>query len=247
MSLPDSCLIGTMHRGNNIWKMNLPDYGTVIIKKTVVEGKYSFLDRLGRNLRLYMFNVNLRDAMMAQKAESLGVPTYRPLGVWRVFDHGPACYIMYTYVEGVLLKDLCNNGVIDEHNHDTVLEYVYKIGQIARKLNDGGVRHRDLVPQNLVVRPDGNLAVIDFASGYPIRDRIRSIRELKNFFYLYRVVRQLSPECVYSLCKGYFGSCEDKHFELAMSRLLYWKYMSKTGPMHRMRRWKGLLTAWMMR
>lgn len=247
MSLSDDCLIGTSHRGNCIWKTALPNYGSVVIKKTVADGDFSFFKRISRKLRLYLFNVNLRDAEMALKAESLGVETYHPLAVWKVFDHGVSCYIMYTYVEGQLFKDICNNGAYEEEHRAVVMKYVYELGQIAGKLHDGGVRHRDLVPQNLLVRPDGKLAVIDFASGYPARGISRDFRDTLNLYYLYHFVRLFNSESVYMFCRGYCDGHEDRRFSLVLSRLLYLKYVFKDGRPNRMRRWKCLLTAWMMR
>lgn len=241
-----SATLFTHHRGNNVYRAEVPPFGKVVVKESRLDGDYPFFERLGRELRFRLFDVNLRDARAALAAERLGVATYHPLAVWRVRDKGwTACYIMYTYVEGRLLNDLCKGGAFDEADRPAVRKYLHELGQMARRLHDGGIRHRDLHPQNIVIRPDGTLALIDFASGYPVRCRWTRYRHTQDFVSLRRLARLFDADCLAAFAAGYAGADSGRDYDHALLLLLYWKYngLKGNGGLHRFSFWHYTATA----
>ena len=226
----------TFHRGNDIWRATLPGVGEVVAKESCISRDYGFFEGIGRRLRLRVFDVNLRDARAALMAESLGVATYHPLAVWsRRGPDGFARGILYTFVEGKNLNGICKGGAFDEADRPAVKRHLFELGQMARRLNDGGLRHRDLHPQNVVVRPDGSLALLDFASGYNVRCRWPRYRLAADFASLRRLARLFDADCLESFCAGYCEGRPAREYEHALMAMLFWKYngLKGTGGLHR--------------
>ena len=226
----------TIHRGNSVWRTHVEPFGEVVVKESRPDSSFDLFERIGREMRFRMFDVDLRDARAALAAERLGVATYHPLAVWRTRKGlSTACYIMYTYVDGRPLSDICGGGVFDESVRPEVRRHLRELGGIARLLHDGGLRHRDLVPQNVIIRPDGTLALIDFASGYPVKCRWRRFRMARDFALLRRLAHILDADILAAFCEGYCGSGRGSDFEHALMLMLYWKYNG--------RRRKGCISA----
>ncbi len=246
-SLADSATLFTHHRGNNVYLADIPPFGKVVVKESRLDKTFPFFERLGRELRFRLFDVNLRDARAALRAGELGVAAYHPLAVWRV-RHGlwTACYIMYTYVEGDLLNDICKGGAFDKADRPVVKRHLRELGEMARRLHDGGLRHRDLHPQNIVVRPDGSLALIDFASGYPVRCKWPRYRRTQDFVSLRRLARLFDADCLAAFCEGYCGTDRGRDYDHALLQMLYWKYngLKGNGGLHRLSFWRYTKTAY---
>jgi tRNA A-37 threonylcarbamoyl transferase component Bud32 len=222
--------LSTRHRGNNLWHDKNSPLGNVIVKESLLDSSFSLFERIGRELRFRLFNVNLRDARAALVAERLGVATYHPLAVWTIRDGlRTRCYIMYTYVEGTSFDIMCKRGQFDEADRPVVKRHLRDLGQLAKRLHDGGLRHRDLVPGNIVVRPDGSLAIIDFASGYPVRCRERRFRLAQNLASLRRLAHLFDADCLAAFCEGYCGTNCGHDYEHALLLMLYWKYNGRKG------------------
>jgi tRNA A-37 threonylcarbamoyl transferase component Bud32 len=246
-SLAGSATLFTHHRGNNVWRAEVPPFGKVVVKESRLDSSFPLFERLGRELRFRLFDVNMRDARAALAAERLGVATYHPLAVWRVRDKGwTACYIMYTYVEGRLLNDICKGGAFDEADRPAVKQHLRKLGQMARRLHDGGLRHRDLHPQNIVIRPDGSLALIDFASGYPVHCKCPRYRRTQDFVSLRRLARLFDADCLAAFAEGYAGTDKGRDYDHALLLMLYWKYngLKGNGGLHRLSFWRYTRTAY---
>lgn len=245
-SLSGSPKLFTRHRGNNVWRADVPPFGQVVIKESHLDPSFSLLERIGGELRFRLLNVNLRDARMALAAERLGVATYHPLAVWEVrMGLLTSCYIMYTYVEGRSLDDIFRRGGFDEADRPDIKRYLHELGQMARRLHEGGLRHRDLVPANILVRPDDSLAIIDFASGYPVHRRQTRSRRAQNFASLRRLAHILDVDCLTAFSEGYCGANRGQEYEHSLLSLLYWKYNGhrSKGWFHRLGFWKGAIVA----
>lgn len=234
----------TWHRGNSVWRATIEPFGDVIVKESRLDSSFSLFERIGRELCFRLFDVDMRDARAALKAESLGVATYHPLAVWRTREGlSTSCYIMYTYVEGRPLGEMCNGGVLDEADREAVKDHLRELGSMTRRLHNGGIRHRDLVPNNVLVRPDGTLAIIDFASGYPVRrprSRHRAARDLAS---LRRLAHLFDADCLSAFCAGYCGTDKGPEFEHALMMMLYWKYNGRRtkGLFRRIAFWRAIL------
>lgn len=236
----------TRHRGNNVWLTDIAPFGKVVVKMSHLDSSFSLFERIGRELRFRLFDVDLRDAQMALRVEQLGVPTYHPLAVWEVRKGlQTSCYIMYTYVEGRSLKDICKDGAFDEADRPAVKGYLRKLGKLARRLHDGGLRHRDLVPGNVVIRPDGTLAIIDFASGYPAHRNWERYRRTQDFASLRRLAHIFDADCLAAFSEGYCGTGRGSEYEHALFMMLFWKYNGRRTKScwNRLRLWRAMQTA----
>ena len=237
----------TRHRGNSVWVADIAPFGKVVVKESRLDEKFSLFERIGRELRFRLFDVNLRDARAALRAEELGVATYHPLAVWRVRSGWKTrCYIMYTYVEGRPFDDLCKRGAFNEADRPAVKRHLLELGAMTRRLHDGGLRHRDLVPGNVVIRPDDSLALIDFASGYPVHCKRPRYRKTQDFASLRRFVRLFDADCLASFCEGYCGAASGRDYEHALLMVLFWKYNGTrgSGGFRRLRFWFTTKTAY---
>ncbi len=244
--LAGSAPLYTHHRGNSLWRAEVAPFGQVVVKESRLSRQYPFFERLGRELRFRFFNVNLRDARAALAAERLGVATYHPLAVWEVRDKGwTTNYILYTFVEGRSFNDICHRGAFAEADRPAIKQHLHALGQMTRRLHDGGLRHRDLIPSNVVVRPDGTLALIDFASGYPVHCHCSRVRQTHNFVSLRRLARLFDADCLASFCLGYCGDERGREYEHALLMMLYWKYngLKGNGGLHRLGFWRATKTA----
>ena len=215
----------TCHRGNALWLADVAPFGKVIVKMSRFDASYPFFKRIEGELRLRLRDVNLRDAQMALAAEKLGVATYHPLAVWRVREKGwtTSC-IMYTFVEGRSLKDVCKDGAFDEADRPAVKGYLRELGKMVRRLHAGGLRHRDLVPGNVVIQPDDTLAILDFASGYPARRSWRRLRQTQDIASLRRLAHLFDADCLAAFSEGYCGTDRGHEYERTLLLMLFWKY-----------------------
>ena len=237
----------TRHRGNSVWVADIAPFGKVVVKESRLDEKFSLFERIGRELRFRLFDVNLRDARAALRAEELGVATYHPLAVWRVRSGWKTrCYIMYTYVEGRPFDDLCKRGAFNEADRPAVKRHLLELGAMTRRLHDGGLRHRDLVPGNVVIRPDGSLALIDFASGYPVHCRRRRVRMAQNLASLRRLAHLFDADCLAAFSEGYCGSGKGREYEHTLLLMLFWKYNGhrRKGHIHRLDFLRSAMTAY---
>lgn len=88
-------------------------------------------------------------------------------GVARVFDHfveGGRNYMVLEYIPGKDLRQLVTN--CGAQHTDTVLHWAREIAAIMIYLHsiDPPIVHRDLTPDNLVLRNDGTITLIDFGA-----------------------------------------------------------------------------------
>ena len=97
----------------------------------------------------------------ARKMAKLGgIPDV--VGVKSVFIQNETAYIVMDFIEGeTLLKKLQKNGPMD---FDSCVKLMTPIMQALAEVHEHGIIHRDISPDNIMVRPDGKLILLDLGA-----------------------------------------------------------------------------------
>jgi eukaryotic-like serine/threonine-protein kinase len=120
----------------------------------------------------------------ARAASALNHPNI--VTVHEVIQHGETPIIVMELIEGTALRSMCGNP--------QPLERILSIGrQIAEALTAAhahGIVHSDIKPENIFVRPDGYVKVLDFGLAHPVEGETRrSSDEMQG-----GTLRYMSPE-----------------------------------------------------
>ena len=84
------------------------------------------------------------------------------VGVKSVFIQNETAYIVMDFIEGeTLLKKLQKNGPMD---FDNCVKLMTPIMQALAEVHEHGIIHRDISPDNIMVRPDGKLILLDLGA-----------------------------------------------------------------------------------
>lgn len=84
--------------------------------------------------------------------------------VWDSFEENQTAYYVMEFLEGKTLKQLMNvmGGKIP---YELGVEIITKAGEALELVHhEGGIFHRDISPQNIIILPDGIVKIIDFGS-----------------------------------------------------------------------------------
>ena len=91
------------------------------------------------------------------------------VGVKSVFIQNETAYIVMDFIEGeTLLKKLQREGPMP---FDTCLSLLTPIIQALAEVHEHGIIHRDISPDNIMVRPDGRLILLDLGHSGTGRQR----------------------------------------------------------------------------
>ena len=84
------------------------------------------------------------------------------VGVKSVFIQNETAYIVMDFIEGeTLLKKLQKNGPME---FDSCVKLMTTIMQALAEVHEHGIIHRDISPDNIMVRPDGKLILLDLGA-----------------------------------------------------------------------------------
>lgn len=85
------------------------------------------------------------------------------------FEEQGALYLVLEYIEGSTLEQLRTEHRLDQA---AVVDYLKQVAEILHYIHGQSppLVHRDIKPRNLIRRPDGRIALVDFGS---VRDRLR--------------------------------------------------------------------------
>ena len=84
------------------------------------------------------------------------------VGVKSVFIQNETAYIVMDFIEGeTLLKKLQKSGPMD---FDSCVKLMTPIMQALAEVHEHGIIHRDISPDNIMVRPDGKLILLDLGA-----------------------------------------------------------------------------------
>jgi len=107
-----------------------------------------------------------REAEVLSKLDNPGIPKVEP-GSYAVFHpadgQAPVHCLVMERVEGMNLRDYLKQlkYPIDS---ETAERWLKELVLILQTVHDQGILHRDIKPQNIIFKPDGRLALIDFGA-----------------------------------------------------------------------------------
>lgn len=105
-----------------------------------------------------------REARVLSELRHPGLPAYI-----EHFEEDGALYLVMEKIEGRTLAELRRSSALDQAQ---VQRFLTEIAAILRFLHGRAppIIHRDIKPQNVIQRPDGSFALVDFGS---VRDQLR--------------------------------------------------------------------------
>lgn len=83
--------------------------------------------------------------------------------VFDYFEEDKEAYIVMEYVSGIPLRQYAENNV-ELMNFEEAWTFLLPIMNALQKVHEKGLIHRDISPDNIIVRKDGSLKLIDFGS-----------------------------------------------------------------------------------
>jgi serine/threonine protein kinase len=121
--------------------------------------------RLGRLVALKIlptsFSQNL-EWMLRFQQEARAASSISHPNVAHIYEFGQVedrYYLAMEYVEGKTLRELLKERAIDPQQ---ALDIALQIGQALQAAHEAGVVHRDIKPDNIMLRRDGYVKVLDF-------------------------------------------------------------------------------------
>lgn len=115
------------------------------------------------------------------------------------FYENNTAYIVMQHIDGISVKKY-----VREHGKipaDRVLETIRPVLLALEQVHDAGIVHRDISPDNLMIKKDGSLVLIDFGAA-----RMRNVDSTKTMTVMFK--RGFSPEEQYRY-KGRWGPYTD--------------------------------------
>lgn len=115
------------------------------------------------------------------------------------FYENNTAYLVMHHIDGISVKEyVSRHGKIPA---DQVLKTVEPIILALEQVHGTGIIHRDISPDNVMIRKDGSLVLIDFGAA-----RMRNIDNTKTMTVMFK--RGFSPEEQYR-CRGKWGAYTD--------------------------------------
>jgi len=120
--------------------------------------------RLARNVALKLLRRDIADPdwMAAFRQEALAASALNHpniLTIYEVGEHEGTSFIAAEYVDGVTLRERLKQGPIPAAE---VVEIALQIAEGLAAAHEAGVIHRDIKPDNVMLRTDGLVKILDF-------------------------------------------------------------------------------------
>jgi CHASE2 domain-containing sensor protein len=108
-----------------------------------------------------------QEARILKQLHHLGVPQVDTYFTFTLEDSGKElhCLVMEKIPGQNLAQWLKENGVLSE---DLALDWLFQLTQFLQDLHQKEILHRDIKPSNIMLRPDGQLVLIDFGTARQI-------------------------------------------------------------------------------
>lgn len=84
------------------------------------------------------------------------------VSVLDTFEENDTAYIVMEYVEGVTLREHIKSS--GKMKAEDAVKLFYPVMDALVKLHAAGIIHRDISPDNLMLRPDNSLVLLDFGA-----------------------------------------------------------------------------------
>jgi serine/threonine protein kinase/tetratricopeptide (TPR) repeat protein len=121
--------------------------------------------RLGRNVALKFLSSefvgdNWAKRQLVKEAQSVAMLDHPNIcSIYGIEQAGDHSFLIMQYVEGQMLSDLIREELMDP---DRVVTYAQQIVSALAEAHAHGIIHRDVKPQNIMVKNNGLLKVLDF-------------------------------------------------------------------------------------
>lgn len=147
-------LLGRGAQADTLWAEDTQAGTQVAIKRFQVRGARSWKD----------VELAEREASVLSRLSHKNLPRYIDH-----FEEGGALYLVMEKIEGKTLAELREKGGLDQA---TVRHLLGELGETLEYLHglSPPIVHRDIKPQNVILRGDGGFALVDFGS---VRDKLR--------------------------------------------------------------------------
>lgn len=121
--------------------------------------------RLNRKVALKLLPLELTedDRLRRFEQEARAISALNHPNIVTIFEIGQSDlgrFIAIEYIEGKTLRALVTNGA--RPTLDSVLQLAEQMARALRVAHEAGIVHRDVKPDNIMVRPDGIVKVLDF-------------------------------------------------------------------------------------
>ena len=130
----------------------------------VYKARDPVLDRFVALKLLHPHLAERADSRARFAREAKTVAQLKHANILEVFDYAPAestrSYIVTEFVDGPTLKDYINETPL--MSPEAAVIFLQPIADALTRAHDAGVVHRDVKPENIMLRPDGSPVLMDF-------------------------------------------------------------------------------------
>ena len=147
------------------------------------------------------------------------------VSVWDVFDENDTAYIVMEYIKGITLKDyLKKRGIVMDT--EECLGLLMPVIRDLQKVHEKGIVHRDISPDNLMVREDGKILLLDLGAAKDLmkgKEQSSMLVHKKGFSppEQYTEGTKIGPWTdVYAMCATIYWCMTGKNVPDAMDRMM---------------------------
>jgi len=154
-------VLRTLGKGGFSQTFEVDDQGIAKVLKVLNLDRFYSYDAKEKAVSLFQ-----REAMVLSRLQHPGIPRVKSDGYF-VWSQGTEvslhCLIMEK-IEGITLKQWRSRQKRSVLNQDLAIAWLKQLVDILERLHQQELIHRDIKPSNIILRPNGQLALIDFGA-----------------------------------------------------------------------------------